>query len=65
LQASRELQDRTQDMDNDLANFVEELEKIDASQATVAEKANQLKVSHSMFLEVRGCLKSFMLTKCC
>lgn len=45
LQESRELQDTQNTMDNDLEDFVKELERIEAAEASMSEKVNQLKVS--------------------
>lgn len=50
LQAAREQQDRQAEVDKDLANFVDELEKIEASSAPVQDKAATLKVGHSVIL---------------
>ncbi|KAK3090120.1 hypothetical protein FSP39_009339 [Pinctada imbricata] len=44
LQASRELQDAQNTMDNDLDDFVKELEKIEAAEATLTDKAVSLKL---------------------
>lgn len=45
LLESRELQDAQNTMDHDLEDFVKELEKIEAAEASLTDKVNQLKVS--------------------
>lgn len=43
LLESRELQDAQNTMDDDLEDFVKELEKIEAAEASLTDKVNQLK----------------------
>lgn len=44
LQASRELQEAQDGMDDDLENYVKELERIEKEDVSVQEKSLQLKV---------------------
>lgn len=50
LQASRELQERQNQIDEDLDKYARELERIEREEAMMAEKAAQLKVRMTFFL---------------
>lgn len=50
LQASRELQEAQNTMDDDLENYVKELERIEKEDVAVQEKSLQLKVSQTFDL---------------
>lgn len=50
LQAAKELQARENEMDDDLENYINELEKIESADVATTEKAAMMKVGETMYI---------------